>query len=174
MFHVEHRFFAILFMFFPFFLFSCTQIDPKPELRDPIYQDMLQQQAATERALVEAQKYMDEQLAAQKEALPQTGKLGLAQKRIFAAQKRIDQINQQKKYWVVRIESRILAARKSYAKSLENKSTWPDPVEYQQYLSEKKLRLAKIEWDAKQRVDDYKKSMKKAPASSAEGAAQPE
>lgn len=169
MFHVEHLWILLSFIL----LVGCDKKDPQPELKDPIYQDMLAQKSAAERGLADAEKSLEEKRNDLKGAEPQTGKISLFQKRVFEAEKVSETFRQQIKYWTIRIRERALFARRSYSQAFSEKKPWPDPNEYSTYLSEKKLRLAKIEWDAKQRLEDYKSSIKKPAAAAGHGAPPP-
>lgn len=171
MFHVEHFNFKhlVLSLFSVVFFASCEKTDPNPELKDPIYADLQAQLGATEKSLIETQKNMDEQRVSLEGAEPQTGKANVFKKRYFQAQSIADRLTQQIKYWKIRIEERKLFARRAYLEAIKEKKEWPDPKEYEIYLSEKKLRVAKLEWDSKQRIEEAKKDLPKPASANSEG-----
>jgi len=159
MFHVEHIKILFLALFFGLFLNSCTSADPNPELKDPIYQDIKIQMGLAEKSLAEADKKLAEFSGELSIAIPQTGQFKQAQKKVFQAERERETFRQQVKYWTIRSEERAKKARVDYSRSLKDKTPWPNPKEFESYLSEKKLRLAKIEWDSKQRLENYKKEL---------------
>ncbi len=156
MFHVEQKSLFVFILLSVLAFSGCEKADPNPELKDPIYADLQDQLSSTEKALVESNKNADEQKNLLENAPAQSGQAAVYRKRYFQAQSISDRLSQQIKYWKVRIEERKLLSRKSYLLSLKDKKSWPDPKEYEIYLSEKKLRQAKVEWDAKKRIEDFK------------------
>ncbi len=159
LFHVEQHRMAI-FLIFSVFLLGCEKREPTPELKDPIYLDIRTQQGLAEKAVAASNAKIAELKGELSAALPQTGQIKLLQRRIFQFEKERDIYQQQVKYWIIRLEDRAKQARIDYNKAYVDKKPWPNPKEYEVYLSEKKLRLAKIEWDAKQRLEDYKSDLK--------------
>lgn len=149
------RFFAI---FLGLLAFSCNKPDAKPELRDPIYQDMMAQKEITARDLAAAQKSLEEHQANLSNVVPQTGQIKYAEKRFWEAKKLVETLSQQEKYWIIRIRERIKYARTAYLKAYEKGESWPDSKEIDEYMAEKRLRQAKKKWDVKQRMDQLKNS----------------
>lgn len=160
LFHVEHLKIWLFIALFSVFSFSCTKRDPTPEIKDPIYNDIKSQQGIAEKALIDINSKINQTQSELASAVPQTGQIRLLQRKLFQLQKERDIYQQQVKYWIVRLEERAKQARLSYNEAFTAGKIWPDPKEYEVYLSEKKLRLAKIEWDAKQRLEDYKNDLK--------------
>ena len=160
LFHVEQIKFLFFSLIFTLLLVSCTKHDPNPELKDPIYLDIKSQMALAEKSLAEANAKIKEFNDGLASALPQTGQTKTLQRKVFYHEKQRDLLLQQIKYWLIRSEDRAKQVRIDYAKSLNGGPPWPNPKEFEVYLSEKKLRLAKIEWDAKQRLEDYKSDLK--------------
>ncbi len=158
MFYVEHFRFSSLFIAILLFFSACEKRDEAPELKDPIYIDMNSQLAAAEKSANDARLKILEGTNELNSAIPQTGQTKQAQKKIFQAEKLKAIYEQQIKYWKIRIIERAKQARVDYNKAFVAKEKWPKAEEYERYLSEKRLRLANIQWDAKSRLDDYKKS----------------
>lgn len=135
-------------------LSACTRIDKNPELRDPVYMD-IQNEIQTLKAELEGKT--KELLSFKKELLdvvPQTGQIKFVQKRINETEAHITHLEQEILYYELRKESRAEDSRKAYHESLKASTTWPDPKEYDSYLTEKKLRLAKKSWNVKSRTED--------------------
>ncbi len=159
MFHVEHSktlLFIATSLFLSQLLVSCSKPDPNPELSDPIYLDMKAQLTIVEKSLVDAKAKIAEGKSELNAAVPQTGQVKQAQKKLFQYEKLHDLYQQQIKYWLIRIQERGRQARLEYTSSRKSGTPWPNPKEFESYSSEKKLRLAKIQWDAKKRLEDYK------------------
>ncbi len=157
-----------LLIFMPFLLLSCNRPEPTPEIRDPIYQEYKSQQDLAKKAVAEAIKTLEEKKAALEKVKPQTGQIKYAQKRYWDTQRTIDNLLQQEKYWTVKIKERESLARTEYLKAFKSGKTWPDPKEFQEYSTEKRLREARLHWDNKDRIEKSKaetfKPAKPAPA----------
>lgn len=145
------------------FSFGCSKPEPNPELRDPIYQDFLVQKAATEKDLADTTTKMNEYSVAAKKAPPQTGQIKQNQRKFDEMNRRATKLKQQLQYWEIRIEERMVASRLSYNRAYAQKKPWPDQNEADSYKAEKQLRLARTQWDQKERIRlvKLKSSMKK-------------
>ena len=166
MFHVEHRFLSLIFgLIMIHLLASCTNADPNPELKDPIYNDILSQKANTEKELTETEEIWLETLADYRAAAPQTGQVVPQMRKVFEAKNRVDILKQQVKYWTIRGNERLLQSRLSYHRSLTTGKPWPDKNEVASYKAEKKLRQAKVLWDSKERQEIFKREHLRAPTS---------
>lgn len=146
----------ILLLFLPFLLLSCNKPEPNPEIRDPIYQEFKSQQDLAKKALAEAEKTLAEKKADLEKVKPQTGQIKYAQKRFWDTQRVIDSLIQQEKYWTVKIKEREDQDRIEYIKTYKAGKTWPDPKEFQEYSTEKRLREARLQWDSKERIKKFK------------------
>lgn len=151
-------------------ILGCNKPDPQPELHDPIYQDFLAEKALAEKNLAEAQKKLEEQKAEMKKVKPQTGQIKYVEKRYWDAQKSIDLYEQQLKYWTIRLQERKAFARKQYLKAFRAGETWPNPKEHKEYTAQNRLRQAKMQWDSRRRIEEYKRQNPVASASSGNGA----
>lgn len=151
---------------------GCNKPDPKPELKDEIYQDMLRELKSSEQNIARAQSELETHRKALSEVKPQTGQIKYAQKRVFDAERAIDQFKQQQKYWVIRSESRRDFVRKKSLEAFQKGETWVVEGELEAHLAEKRLRNARRQWDARQRREDFlnEEALLKKKA----GAAQPE
>jgi hypothetical protein len=133
---------------------SCQKKDPHPELLDPIYSDMKAELANAETQVVEVEKKVLEMEKEMKNARPQSGDYRKYQKYFFQNQNSLVKYKQQVLYWKIRIAQRKSAVHAEYSKAFEEGKPWPDQKVYQEYLSRKKLRVAKLNWDTKQRLSD--------------------
>lgn len=146
----------LLLLFLPLLLLSCNKPEPNPEIRDPIYQEFKTQQDLAKKAIAEAEKTLIEKKADLEKVKPQTGQIKYAQKRLWDTQRTLDSLIQQEKYWSLRIKEREQTAKTEYIKSFKAGRPWPDPKEFQEYSTEKRLREARLQWDAKERIEKFK------------------
>lgn len=140
---------------------ACNKPDPQPELGDQIYQDMLSEQKIADSGVAQAEKDLEEHRKALNEVKPQTGQIKYAQKRIYDAEHRLDRFKQQQKYWIVRSESRRDFVRQKSLEAFNKGEKWSDSKEFEVYLSEKRLRSAKLNWDARERRSEFLENEKK-------------
>ena len=145
----------LLILFLPLLLLSCNKPDPQPELLDPIYLEFKTQHDMAKRAIIDIQAALDGKKIDLEKVKPQTGQIKYAQKRFWEAQKTLDLLTQQEKYWSVRIHERESFAKDEYLKAFKAGKPWPDPKEFQEYESEKRLREARHQLDAKARIEKF-------------------
>lgn len=156
-------------------LVGCNSRDPFPEKKDAIYLDMVSELGAAEKNLAEARKSLEENAATFEKVPPQTGQIHYARKRYFETEKIVALYEQQRKYWVVRSESRRDWVRKnSWAAQLAGKDqTVAIQEELAQYQMEKRLRAQKLNWDVRARLEDYQKGGRKPAGGGGHGEAAP-
>lgn len=153
---------------------ACSKPDTNPELKDPIYQDIVTQMGVTEKSITEMEKKLETHRGELKKVVPQSGQIKYVEKRIWETQRTLDQLKQQQKYWIIRKDQRRDLVRKKSLEAFHAGEKWSDPGEYEAYLTEKRLRLAKIDWDSKERREIFlreagiaaKDGQKAAPAAS--------
>ncbi len=131
---------------------SCEKKDPKPELKDGIYQDMIAQQGEAERITKETDTKIEEIKKNVRGARPQTGLQQKADRQIIELVKLKDKMAQQSVYWKLRTFERLKYVRLKALKQSDGYK--PDPAEWEIYNSEKKLRMAKNAWDVKARFKE--------------------
>lgn len=134
---------------------SCNKPDAQPELRDPIYQDLVSLLAENKQSTELEKKQLDEHQQALKEVIPQTGQIKFAQKRVFESMAKINRLNQEGQYLELKIEARKQESRDSYLKAFKEGGTWPNPQEWTSYQAEKRLRASNKSWDYKERIDSF-------------------
>ena len=129
-------------------LTSCTPKNEHPELVDEIYKDLVAELAIVTKSLAEEEKNLltlNEELAL---AVPQTGQIKFSKKKVSDSLERITVLKQQKMYFEIKIEQRILYAQTKYRESLlPNGKPWPNIEEVETYKNLAKFRRDKIEWD---------------------------
>ncbi len=121
------------------------------------------------RALLEEEKkkFTDEHEKKFRTAVPQSGQVKYARKRweeSLAKQRKLQQLIL---YSEVRLESRRAMAPALAAKAIQAGRTWPDQVEYREYLKDRELRSRSKNWLVEERQREEGVFQKKrAPASS--------
>lgn len=154
MFHVEQMIkFAFYLIMFCSLLVGCDKPNPHPEAMDPILADIESEIKATEDSIKSAGGELNGFLLDLKKIKPQTGQIKYAQKRVDETNSKLDKLKQMLQYWELKKKSRTLEARAAYLAAYKEKKPWPDPNEYKQYLIQKKLRQAPLNWDVKKRME---------------------
>ncbi len=148
MFYVEQTMKCLLFAIFAIILTSCTQANPNPETRDEIYKDLVSELEIAEKAY-EAEEKQQEKLKAEfAKALPQTGQVKYASKKLKDSADRLNAIGQQKTYFGIKIEQRKAYVQSRYQESMKDPTRpWPDEKELELYRSVVKFNRDKIAWD---------------------------
>lgn len=151
----------ILIIFFVIIWISaCNKPDPEPEKKDPIYADLQAELGISQREIAEVEKQLSDYRSDLERVKPQTGKIKYAQKRYFETEKALDMLKQREKYWKIRIEERARFVRQKSMEAYQQGRKWESGNEYEEYLAEKRLRRAKLVWDARQRREDALKEIK--------------
>jgi hypothetical protein len=137
----------LAFASFLFFL-GCTKTDPHPETSDEIYQDLGQELDIASKALEAAQKNLELAKEEVKKAIPQTGQIKYATKKLRNAEAYLAEMNQRKIYFDVKRERRKNYVQFRYQESLAaGGRPWPDKNEIEEYKSIVKFNREKLEWD---------------------------
>lgn len=162
MFHVEHMKMLNLALTFVFFvILGCNKPDPNAYMMDPILKDYQSQLATTTAASETVKKQLADAEKELKGSIPQSGQATIHRKRVAEMKNRVDQLEQQIHFWRIRIESRAKDAQLEYLKSREKKEPWPDTKSVDSYHAQKRLRLSKLAWDNKERIEKSKDESKK-------------
>jgi hypothetical protein len=101
-------------------------------------------------------KQRDEILNEITNSQPQTGAAAIQRKRVNEAEARLRNLEQQLKYWKIRLESRAKEAQLEYLEARMNNKPWPDQAAVDSYNAQKRLRLSKMVWDHKDRIEQMK------------------
>lgn len=129
------------------FFFGCNKPDPTPETSDEIYKDLLQELDLATKAL-EAETKNKEKLDAElNRAVPQTGQIKFAQKKVNETLATINKLAQQKQFFEIKIELRKAEVRDRYMEARRGGRKWPDQGEISGYKAIMKLQRDKLEWE---------------------------
>ena len=125
---------------------GCNKEDPNPELRDPIYQDLVKEHKKHEKLLEDAQKAL---VTIEKE-LDEVDARSLDRKiknrEYQKAVKGIVKLKEQTEFYRIKSELRKVYGRKAYRIAFKNKEEWPNPKEFEDYNTNKRLRAAPRNW----------------------------
>ncbi len=143
-----------------FLSLGCTKADPEAYKSDPILQDYQSQLSATASQLEGLEKEIASTQKDMKSGVPQSGQYGANLQKLNGLLDRKTSLEQQIRFWKIRIESRAKAAQEEYLIAFKNKKPWPDKNMVETYFTEKRLRQAKLKWDQKDRIKAYEKSLK--------------
>lgn len=130
----------------------------EPEKADPIYADILRDIDAHTREVARLEKDFESIKKEMSEVSPQTGEGRIKASELFEAQALLERGRQNLKYLELRKESRRESARRDYARAYEKGEPWPNPEEFQLYLTNKRLNQASRKWDDNLRERLRKKS----------------
>lgn len=144
--------FPQILVFFLLIMMGCEHKDPKPELKDKIYQDMLAQQSEANRIIADLESKIADLAKTGAEAKINTGIKEKTARQIADLKKTKDKMIQQVSYWKIRSFERLKYVRLLASK--KNEAYVPSPDEWDKYQAEKRLRQAKNSWDLKARFKE--------------------
>jgi hypothetical protein len=154
MFHVEHmkkHCILLILCLIPIFLLqSCKKIDKTPESSDPVFSDLKTELEISTKQEIDAKAQLAKDIRAYKETLPQTGMYTLMRNKMSTSENLLNVVQQQKKFFEIKMEQRKLEVRARYQESLKKDGRpWPDPKEIADYKIRMKLQRDKFQWDTK-------------------------
>ncbi len=129
------------------FISGCEKRDPNPELRDPIYRDLIKTQKDYSTRLAGANALLVQANRDLERASARSLSRKAATRTISKTKKIIAKLTQASKYYEIRAKRRFVEARRSYKASLINRTSWPNPDEYRAYQANKSLREAPLNWN---------------------------
>jgi len=129
---------------------SCEKVDATPESSDPVFSDLKAELEISTKQEIDMQAQLTKDIKAFKETPPQTGMYTLMRNKMSTSENLLDIVQQQKKYFEIKMEQRKLEVRARYKESLKKDGRpWPDPKEVADYKIRMKLQRDKFQWDAK-------------------------
>lgn len=136
---------------------SCSQRSAQPELVDPIYKDLMAELDLVGRNLELEEKNLDRLVKEKSLAVPQTGQIKFANKKIADSNEKIIILRQQKKFFEISLFQRAEETRRRLQESLQpGGRPWPDPEEIHLYKSIAKFQREKI---SREKTNGTKKSV---------------
>ncbi len=143
-------FFIVIFLFLTA---SCSKEDPNPEKKDEIYQDLLSELDIASKSLEEEEKNLASLKKELEKAIPQTGQVKYATKKVQVSQEQVEILKQRKTFFEIKIEMRKHQVQQRYKESLRKDGRpWPDQEEITLYRSISKLNRDKLAYDRNKRM----------------------
>ena len=127
-------------------LVGCSSEDPNPELKDPIYKDLLSEYKKHEKLLEDAEKNLKVVEAEMEAVEPRSLDRKIKNREYQKTLKQIVKLRQRKEFFRIKSELRRVYGRKAYRIAYQNKEEWPDPQEFEDYNTNKRLRAAPKNW----------------------------
>lgn len=139
---------CLIFIIFAVFMAACTQADPAPELRDEVYKDLQTELEIANHSIDSETRGLEGLRGELSKALPQTGQIKFATKKVKDSEDRLNTLNQQRLYFEIKLERRKNFVQSRYEESRhEGGKPWPDEKELALYRSVVKFNHDKIQWD---------------------------
>ncbi|MEQ1722143.1 MAG: hypothetical protein ABL930_03145 [Pseudobdellovibrio sp.] len=133
---------------FLLFFSSCNQKNPNPERLDEVYLDLVTELDIASKSLEAEEKNLANLIKERDLAIPQTGQIKFANKKISDSEAKLNRLKQQKLYFEIKIEQRVRADKINYENSLkEGGKPYPDKDEISLYKSVVKFQREKLMWD---------------------------
>ena len=120
-------------------LLGCDREESNPELRDPIFGDMVRKTEESRRKVEQAKRELEDLRKDLLEAGVQNGEIKVRRSAVFDKTQELDKLEQNLKYLEMQVDSRKKYARKSYKAAFNAKKDWPDPEEFRLYKIHLKL-----------------------------------
>ena len=130
-------------------LTACSTEDPNPELKDPIYKDLVTRRDQHAKSYEEAKAEIEALSEQLKKAEPHTIELKNIQRDLASAQDRSLQHEQNHRFYRIRADRRRVTGRAEYRRSFHKGEEWPRPSEYSDYLLNIRLKEANLNWGAR-------------------------
>lgn len=143
---LTRKFYLLLFIFS--FLTACDKPDSSPELKDPVYQDLKQEESSKQKEIdAKLKEYADIEKN-QINLLDNDPQKKLNRQELFRLQNEISKLTQMKEYYKVSAESRQIYARKQYLEYYKTgkASEWPPKDLKERYETQKKLSETPKRW----------------------------
>lgn len=171
MFHVELSFFRIFLLGALCFLslFGCKKREEQPELRSPVFLDLVTREAEYSKEIETTQKEIAQLTKDIRSAQPNTKDLHSLRKKMSIAQRNLPLMKQKLRYHKILIERRRFQDRLAYNKAMDEEKEWPHPEELRAYESSKRLASAHKQWNSRvpKLKDRLKLLEKRTPAAAA-------
>jgi hypothetical protein len=148
LFHVEHRRLnlVIVIMLLTILVSACRKEEANPEFLDPIYSDLDKERLGALAAKETSEKSVEADEKALEKTAPRTIDRRNAEEELSKEQTKLMRITQFVEYLTIRTERRRVESRRDYKLAFLANKPWPDPKEYQDYLTHKRLVESSRNW----------------------------
>lgn len=126
---------------------GCKSEDPSPELKDPIYGELIKEQKSAEDQVKKSSDAIKalEKTYAEQEVRSIDKKS--TQKELLAEQEKFRRATQEAEFYRIAALKRKAEAQISYKKAFAAGEPWPDPKEYENFKNMKRLRSVSRNWN---------------------------
>ena len=129
------------------FIFGCNREDPTPEVRDPIYKDLMAEKKMLEQFREDFIKKIAAAEIELEKSQPRTMERKTAINDLLKEQMNLAKTDQLIEYFDIRTKERYVEARRAYREAFRNKQPWPDKNEFEAYKTNKRLLHASKNWN---------------------------
>lgn len=127
-------------------LIGCKKRDPQPHLRDPIYSDLSKEHNRHLKMVEEQAKEVAKLQAEFDQVQVRTIDKRIKSRDLQKAKDQLQKLEQGAEYFRIRAELRRVYAKKDYTEAYEKGEEWPDPKEFEIYMTNKRLRNVSLNW----------------------------
>jgi hypothetical protein len=131
---------------------GCRHQDKNPQLKDPIYNQIVKDSDAIISQIAAAKVEVEKSKANYDSAPIRTGQQQDAADDYFESKNRLEKLIEHLRYLSLAGEHRIKEDHEEYAKAFEKAEPWPNPQAYSDFLIDQKLQNAPKEWSAEERI----------------------
>lgn len=151
LFHVEHSYWIsrlskLFVLAICLLLPACKSEDPNPQLKDPIYNDLVKEYANAQSLVEKEEKKLEGLEKDLFKAEVRTIERRSAQKDIDNSHAALRKYQQQAEYFRIAIIKREVEARAGYKRAFASEKEWPDKKEYENYKQDLKMRAVSRNW----------------------------
>ena len=125
---------------------GCRSEDPNPELSDPVYKFLIDQGNALRPALENEKKKLEESEKALTKMDVNTAERKQSLKELQKTKGNIARLQQELDYSDIRRERRRVEARRDYKIAYSKGEAWPNPSEFEHFMTQQRLRKASRNW----------------------------
>ncbi len=138
-----------LLFFIPLLVMTgCRQEEPNPENLDPIYAALVKQEKEDEGKIEAEKKRLESARVDFSLADPLTIEKKTTEREVARAERSIYILEQKRLYEHIRTERRRVEDRNNYQEAFAAGREWPSKAEYQEFVTNQRLRMAPRQWDA--------------------------
>jgi hypothetical protein len=129
-----------------FTLVGCKKQNKNPELLDPIYLHLLKKKKELTKQAKENRVSIEQNEKVVSNSLPRSAERIVAKKALRKAIKNQMFLDQKAKFYTIRAEHRKYQCRKSYKIAFMKNKPWPNPKEYENFITNNRLKEAPLNW----------------------------
>jgi hypothetical protein len=141
--------FRLILLICTLMVLGCKRENPNPELIDPIYKFLVEQNSALKSSLEGEKKKLEEGIKALEKTLVNTPERKIAIRDNQSTKGRIARLEQEYKYSEIRKERRRVEVRRDYKIAFNADKPWPNPQEFDDFMTQHRLRNASRNWNAR-------------------------